>query len=307
MSRHQNGNDALRAYFVSISRHPLLTATEELTLGKAVAELQRIQENGGPKTQAERAAVRRGERAKKRFITANLRLVVTVAKQFTSVAHTMDMLDLIQEGSMGLLRAVERFDYKRGYKFSTYAYWWISQAIRRSLQRSDRQIKLPSQIAEIARQWSRKVHKETQRLGREPTLAEMAKAVKMSEDEVRLMLDRNSGVTMSLDVLLTHDDGSSRLGDLVYDKEVEHEREADLMLQHDLSRLNDALAYLSDKEQEVVRARFGLGESEQTYASMGRELGLSRERTRQLVGRSVQKLKYLMEADPEVRKHTHSA
>lgn len=295
MSREQT--DSLRAYFVSIARHPLLTATEELILGKQVAELQRILENGGPATREERQAVRRGQRAKQRFINANLRLVVTVAKNFNGVSHTMDLLDLIQEGNFGLVRAVERFDYTRGYKFSTYSFWWISQAIRRALQRYDRPIKLPSQIAEIARRLSSIRHKETQRLGREPSVPELALACKMSEAELRLLLDRNTGLTHSLDTMMTHDEGQgSTLLDFIYDKEQEEDREAELAINHDTDRLGKALAFLTDKEQEVLRARFGLDEEERTFAAIGRDMGLSRERTRQLTSRSIRKLRYLMDS-----------
>lgn len=300
MSKDQS--DALRAYFHTIARHPLLTATEELMLGRQVAEMQTLLEKGKPLSPKEKQAVRRGEKARRRFITANLRLVVTVAKQYTSVSHSMDLLDLIQEGNMGLTKAVERFDYTRGYKFSTYAYWWISQAIRRALQKMDRTIKLPSQLADIARRWPNMRHKETQRLGREPTLAEMAQAFKMTEAEARLLMDRNSGITMSLDVLLTSEDSTaSTLLDLMYDKEAEQSRESDLALQHDLERMQKAFAFLTDKEQEVLKARYGIDTDQQTYARIGREMGLSRERTRQVTARSLQKLKFLMQRDePEI-------
>lgn len=294
----RESHDGLRDYFVAISRHPLLTATEELTLGKQVAELQRIVDNGGPRTKDERHAVRRGERAKKRFVSANLRLVVTIAKHYKRVSHCLDMLDLIQEGNLGLVRAVERFDYTRGYKFSTYSYWWISQAMRRALQRSDRPIKLPSQIAEIARRLPSIRHKESIRLGREPSLRELAAACKMSEDELRLLLDRNTGITTSLDLLITQEDSvGSTLLDLVYDKEHAQDQDNDLALQHDLSRMRKAFVLLTDKEQELLMSRYGINEEQQTYASIGRRLGLSRERTRQMASTSLNKLRYLMEVE----------
>lgn len=287
--------DPLRQYFIEIARHPLLTSDEELTLGKAVMEAQQILEAGGPSSSAERRIVRAGERAKRRFVNGNLRLVVTVAKSFTSNVVTMDMLDLIQEGNFGLIKAVERYDYTRGYKFSTYAYWWIRQAMRRAIQQKERQIRLPSQLAEIANKWNRVIGQQTQLLGRTPTPAELGEALKISEAEVLLLMERNRGRTYSLDALLNTDDATSTLGEVFYSRAVDAEHREETEVREDIEGMLTALMLLSDKEQAILRARYGIGQSAKSFQQIADSQQLCRERVRQLASRSLNRLKYLIE------------
>lgn len=286
--------DSLRQYFVEISRHPLLTHAEELTLGRQIAAAQQILDNGGPRTKNERRLVRSGERAKRRFINGNLRLVVNVAKTFSKKVVQLEMSDLIQEGNFGLIRAVERFDYTRGYKFSTYAYWWIRQHIHRAIQRKEAHIRMPSQLAQVSANWNRVVGQLTQKLGRTPNPAELAKALKISEDELLLMMERNRGNAYSLDVILSwHDDGGTML-ELMYDKEKHLEDDECMETQHDLARMQAAMMQLNDRDADVLRARFGIGCREQTYQELAEKMQVSRERTRQVVKQSLGKVRHFM-------------
>lgn len=286
--------ESLRQYLTDISRYPLLSQTEELTLGRQVAAAQQILENGGPSTKEEKRLVRSGNRAKRRFVNGNLRLVVNVAKKFNKKCVSMDLLDLIQEGNLGLIKAVERFDYTRGYKFSTYAYWWIRQHIHRAIQRKETQIRLPSQLAQVSANWSRVMGQQTQKLGRTPTHAELAKALKITDEELLLMLDRNRGSTVSLDVLLKYDDDSSTMLDLIHDKDKHRDDNEDLETQHELDRMQAALLKLSDREAELLKCRYGFDGREQTFTELAEKTQISRERTRQLVTRSLSKLRHFM-------------
>ena len=260
-------DDTLRLYLNEINRVPLLTAAEEVMLAKRV-------ETGD-------AA------ARQRLADANLRLVVNVAKRYA--AGGLPLLDLIQEGSLGLMQAVERFDWRRGYKFSTYATWWIRQAITRSLSNDSRTVRLPVHVVEALR----KIRKVTPELAlemeREPTPAELGEALGMTPERV-VEIVRASRTPMSLEQPVG-EDGDESLADFVEDPNPETADRALLAstLREDLAR---ALAILPDRQQTILVRRFGLdGEAPWTLDQIGAHFGITRERIRQLQVEALRKLK----------------
>jgi RNA polymerase primary sigma factor len=258
--------DPLRMYLREIGRVPLLTAAEEVSLAK------RIECNDLG--------------AKAMLIEANLRLVVSVAKRYSS--RGMSLLDLVQEGNLGLIRAVEKFDYRRGYKFSTYATWWIRQAITRAIADQARTIRVPVHMVETIGRLSR-VHRQLiQELGREPELSELAAEVGLTPERVR-EVQRIALEPLSLETPVG-DGEDSELGDLVEDASVESPADAVecLLRRRDL---DDALAQLTTRERKVLELRFGLGgEEPRTLEEVGGRFGVTRERIRQIEARSLAKL-----------------
>jgi RNA polymerase sigma factor (sigma-70 family) len=238
----------------------------------------------------DRAMVERAQRARTRFIESNLRLVVSVAKRY--LGRGIALLDLVQEGNLGLLRATELFDPSRGYRFSTYATWWIRQAVLRGIASQARAVRLPEHIQQRLRLISRARRELTAELGREPIRAELAHRLGMSEDRLEADLLATQDVA-SLDTPVGDDDDALTLSDSVADEtepDVE-ETVAGSMLHLDLER---ALAKLGAREQEVVRLRYGLvpdGRA-RTFEEIGARLGVGRERVRQIEGRALRKLRY---------------
>ncbi len=264
--------DSLRLYLRSIGRVNLLTAGQEVLLA------QRIE---------------RGDMlAKQQMIEANLRLVVSIAKSY--LGRGLTFLDLIQEGSMGLIRAVEKFDYRRGYKFSTYATWWIRQAVTRAIADKGRTIRIPVHMVE---KLNKVVHVErqlVQQLGREPTPEEIAVELETTVREVRDVL-RMAQQPISLEKPIGEED-DSELGDLVEDQTAESpfEQAADHLRRENLRR---ALAALPEREREVIEMRFGLvGERAHTLEEVGRAFNVTRERIRQIENHTLKKLEALPEA-----------
>ena len=264
--------DSLRLYLRSIGRVNLLTAEQEVSLA------QRIE---------------RGDmRAKQQMIEANLRLVVSIAKSY--LGRGLTFLDLIQEGSMGLIRAVEKFDYRRGYKFSTYATWWIRQAVTRAIADKGRTIRIPVHMVE---KLNKVVHVErqlVQQLGREPTPVEIAAELECSVLEVRDVL-RMAQQPISLEKPIGEEE-DSELGDFVEDQTAESpfELAADHLRRENLRR---ALAALPEREREVIEMRFGLGcERAYTLEEVGRAFNVTRERIRQIENHTLKKLEALPEA-----------
>lgn len=264
--------DSLRLYLRSIGRVPLLTATEEVTLAKRIE---------------------RGDMAaKQQMVEANLRLVVSIAKGY--LGRGLTFLDLIQEGSLGLIRAVEKFDYRRGYKFSTYATWWIRQAVTRAIADKGRTIRIPVHMVE---KLNKVVHVErqlVQALGREPTPEEIAGELECSQREVRDIL-RMSQQPISLEKPIGEED-ESELGDFVEDQSAESPFE---LASENLRRENvrRALAALPQREREVIEMRFGLtGERPRTLEEVGRAFNVTRERIRQIENHTLKKLESLPEA-----------
>ena len=264
--------DSLRLYLRSIGRVELLTAEQEVDLAK------RIERGDMP--------------AKRHMVEANLRLVVSIAKSY--LGRGLSFLDLIQEGSLGLIRAVEKFDYRRGYKFSTYATWWIRQAVTRALADKARTIRIPVHMVE---KLNRVVHVErhlVQRLGREPEPSEIAEELNCTTREVRDVL-RVSQTPVSLEKPIG-DDEDSELGDFVADDTLESpfETASESLQRENVQRALDALP---TREREVIELRYGLnGHQPLTLEEVGRTFGVTRERIRQIENNTLQKLKALPEA-----------
>lgn len=285
-------SDDLRAYLNNIGRHPLMTPAEEISCGKAIQAARELRELDRPLTSQEQRIIKRGERAKQRFITGNLRLVVSVAKRYTHLCDFMLMSDLIQEGSIGLMRATELFDPSRGYKFSTYCYWWIRQGITRAMNNQERSIRRPSSVCELGARMKKAVIAETVRLGRPPTRAELAAASRTSVAEIETYIERACNTT-SLDAIISNTEETS-FGQCVADPvSLEDDKftdEFDIDFQGPVFKA--CLLRLSDVERISVEMRYGLdGKEPRTLKQIGEHVHLSRERVRQLIDRSMVKLR----------------
>ena len=258
--------DPLKLYVRQIGGGPLLTREEE-------RELARRKDEGD-------------QEAKRRLIESNLRLVMAITRNYTKA--NVPLLDLIQEGNLGLIRAVEKFDYRLGFKLSTYATWWIRQAITRALADQGRTIRLPVHVADQVRRLLRARRQLAQKLNREPTLAELAKETQQSEERVRELLELvENPVSLETPV----GDGESLYGDLIEDVHslAPHEQTAEHARGQELA---GALDQLNPRMRRVLSLRFGLdGESPQTLEEVGNQLGITRERVRQLETRALRELR----------------
>jgi RNA polymerase primary sigma factor len=291
--------DSVRAYLKQIGKVALLNAEEEVDLAKRIeaglyaAERLRQAEEAGEKlaTQARRDLrwiVRDGERAKNHLLEANLRLVVSLAKRYTG--RGMAFLDLIQEGNLGLIRAVEKFDYTKGYKFSTYATWWIRQAITRAMADQARTIRIPVHMVEVINKLGRIQRELLQDLGREPTPEELAKEMDITPDKV-LEIQQYAREPISLDQTIG-DEGDSQLGDFIEDSEavVAVDAVSFTLLQ---DQLQSVLQTLSEREAGVVKLRFGLTDGQpRTLDEIGQVYGVTRERIRQIESKTMSKLRH---------------
>jgi RNA polymerase nonessential primary-like sigma factor len=283
--------DPVRLYLQDIGRVDLLTQEQELTLARLVQRREQLLREGQPDKneladKERRLALHRGKRAKERMIQANLRLVVSVAKKYQR--RGMDLLDLVQEGTLGLERAVERFDPTRGFRFSTYAYWWIRQGITRALASQSRTIRLPVHITEKLNRIKRAQRELSARLGRLPCVAEIAQELNLSEALIReTLLQLPKPVSLEARVGKEHD---MQLGDLLEDGHGTPEQElAREQLHNDLEAL---LEDLSSREAEVIRQRFGLvDDTPRSLTEIGAAMQLSRERVRQIESRALLKLR----------------
>jgi RNA polymerase primary sigma factor len=250
--------DALQLFLNEMARYPLLTAEEEVELAKLIE---------------------RGDKAAKdRMVNSNLRLVVSIAKKYQG--HGLSLLDLIQEGIIGLIRAAEKFDWRRGYKFSTYATWWIRQAVQRGVANKARTIRMPVHIVDRERKIAKAERDLLTKLGRGPTLEEIAKEAKLPLKQVQEVQDAARAVT-SLDRPVGSE-GDTSLGELVSGNEAPPEEELEVSLRQDA--LRRAVAELPEREQDVLKLRFGLNgdPSPQSLEQIGKTLGLTRERVRQI-------------------------
>jgi RNA polymerase primary sigma factor len=265
-AEHAPAEDPLKLYVRQIGSGALLTREEE-------RELARRKDEGD-------------EEAKRKLIESNLRLVMAITRNYTKA--NVPLLDLIQEGNLGLIRAVEKFDYRLGYKLSTYATWWIRQAITRALADQGRTIRLPVHVADQVRRLLRARRQLAQKLNREPTLAELAREAQQSEDRVRELLELvENPVSLETPV----GDGESLYGDLIEDVHslAPHEQSAEQARGRELA---GALEQLNPRMRRVLSLRFGLdGEAPQTLEEVGSQLGITRERVRQLETRALRELR----------------
>lgn len=261
-------DDPVRMYLKEIGKIPLLTADEEIELAKRM-------EKGDPE-------------AKRRLAESNLRLVVSIAKRYTG--RGMQFLDLIQEGNLGLIKAVEKFDYKKGYKFSTYATWWIRQAITRAIADQARTIRIPVHMVETINRTIRTSRQLTQSLGREPSAAEIAEVMKMPVQRVEEIL-KIAMDPISLETPVGEED-DTHLGDFIKDNksEVPADAAAYTLLQE---QLDEVMQTLTDREKKVLALRFGLEDGRsRTLEEVGKEFHVTRERIRQIEAKALRKLRH---------------
>ena len=291
--------DSVRAYLKQIGKVALLNAEEEVELAKRIEaglygaeRIRKVFESNeklSPQFRRDlRWIVRDGERAKNHLLEANLRLVVSLAKRYTG--RGMAFLDLIQEGNLGLIRAVEKFDYTKGYKFSTYATWWIRQAITRAMADQARTIRIPVHMVEVINKLGRIQRELLQDLGREPTPEELAKEMDITPEKV-LEIQQYAREPISLDQTIG-DEGDSQLGDFIEDSEavVAVDAVSFTLLQ---DQLQSVLATLSEREAGVVRLRFGLTDGQpRTLDEIGQVYGVTRERIRQIESKTMSKLRH---------------
>jgi RNA polymerase sigma factor (sigma-70 family) len=291
----RDDEDLVRLYLSDIGRHPLLTKDDEVRLAQQIeagAAARARLAAPGPIGPAERAAlrrtVRRGADAERRFVLSNLRLVVSIAKRYQ--ASGLPLLDLVQEGNLGLIHAVEKFDWRKGFKFSTYATWWIRQAITRGIANTGRTIRLPVHAGDnVARLQKARTRLEVS-AGRPPTVAELSIELDMPQDKVAAAL-RFAVEPVSLSEPL-RDDGDTELGDLVEDHGAPSpfEAAAAALLPEQVHRL---LIHLEPREREVLRMRFGLDRGEpRTLEEVGTHFHLTRERIRQIEAKALSKLRH---------------
>jgi RNA polymerase primary sigma factor len=293
--------DSVHTYLKSIGRTSLLTAEQEVDLAKRI-EAGLFAEHKLETATGLDESLRRdlelvaedGRRAKAHMLEANLRLVVSVAKKYSD--RGLSLLDVVQEGNLGLIRAVEKFDYTKGYKFSTYAMWWIRQAIQRGFADSARTIRLPVHVLEMLSKLSRVERDMHQRLGREPTPEELAVELDRTPDQIEELL-RTSRQPISLDSTIG-EDGETSIGDLIEDVDAP---EASELVDRQLmaEQLRSALDALTPREATIMAMRFGLYDGNpHTLDEIGRALGLTRERIRQLEKQSLSKLRHPSRAQP---------
>ncbi len=287
--------DAIGLYLESVSEHDLLTAEDEVRLARAIERGRLAEEElaGAGNIGAERRIelvryVRQADNAKQQFIRSNLRLVISIAKRYTG--RGLDLLDLIQEGNLGLIRAVEKFDWRKGFKFSTYATWWIRQAITRGLGNHGRTIRLPVHMVDVVRTVQEAELSLHEQLRRMPTIAEIADVSGLDEEKILIALNA-PGDTVSLDRPVG-DDGDAELGDFVEDEATEDPfaAVAEAARRDELVR---ALETLDHREQTVLVLRYGLdAQPPRTLSDVGSTLGITRERVRQIETRALGKLRH---------------
>ncbi len=283
--------DSIGWYLSTIGRVPLLTPAEEIELAHHVQAGKKLQALvDGELTARQKRQLRMGQRARDRMMAANLRLVVSVAKKYQN--QGLELLDLVQEGAIGLERAVDKFDPAMGYKFSTYAYWWIRQGMTRAIDNSARTIRLPIHISEKLSKMRRITRELSHRLGRQPNRLELAHAMGMQPEELEELMTQ-SAPCASLDAHARGEEDRSTLGELIADPASnEHFDSMDRHLQKE--HLGAWLSQLNEREQKILRLRFGLEGSEPlTLAEIGRQINVSRERVRQLEAKAIMKLRLM--------------
>ena len=287
--------DTVGMYLEEVSTHSLLTAEDEVELSRTMELGLRAQEEldtspqlGPTECRKLLRLVRQGDEAKALFIQSNLRLVISIAKRY--VGRGLDLIDLIQEGNLGLIRAVEKFDWRKGFKFSTYATWWIRQAITRGLGNQARTIRLPVHMVDIVRTVNETRYTLTEELRRSPTREEIAEASGLDIDRVHAALDA-PGSTISLDRPVG-EDGDAAFGDFVEDKGAT-DPFVHAAVEIRKRQIAEALTVLNPNERTVIVKRYGLGGSDpHTLTDIGAILGLTREQIRQIENRALSKLRH---------------
>ncbi len=288
-------DDPVRMYLHEIGRVPLLTSDEEVSLARRLRAgeeaAQRLEDSASFRPSERFSLEERqlsGEDARQHLIQANLRLVVSIAKKY--IGRGMSFLDLIQEGNIGLMRATEKFDHTRGYKFSTYATWWIRQAITRSISDQSRTIRLPVHVGETINRVKRISHRLQQQMEREPTTDEIAEAMGISPEKVRRVIEV-SRTPVSLEMPVGKE-GDSRMGDFIEDDRVAPPLDA---ASYHLLReqISDVLQKLPERERRIIQLRFGLNDGRyRTLEEVGKEFGITRERIRQIEAKVLRKLRH---------------
>jgi RNA polymerase primary sigma factor len=287
--------DPLQIYLRDLSRTPLLSAESEIELARYISEAQQAgrvlreeESQEDPNKNELQGVVRKGEIARQRLAEANLRLVVSVARRY--LGRGLSLLDLVQEGNIGLLRAVEKFDYSRGFRFSTYATWWIRHFINRALSDRTRTIRLPAHVTEVLRKISRQSQKLRQSLGREPTTQELAEGVGIS-DEFVIALSKISKEPLSLETPIGESEGT-HFGDLIRDLKIpEPEDQASQLLLRE--KLLQVLTTLDERERQVLSLRYGITDGrKRTLEEIAQVFGVTRERIRQIESKALRKMRH---------------
>ena len=290
-------DDTISLYLREMSKVPLLNMEQEISLSKRYeagkAAREKIIKMDGQITPLERLEQEYieedGLRAREHLIKANTRLVVSVAKRYTG--RGVPFLDLIQEGNLGLMKTVEKFDYKRGFRFSTYATWWIRQSITRAIADQGRTIRVPVHMVDRIRLMYKRIHQLEQKLGREPNIEELAEALDIPKQKVEWMV-RVSWLPLSLETPINEDEEDSELGNFVEDKDTPTPKQSvySKMLSEKIAEILDSLPY---REARILRLRFGLENGRfYTLEEVGRKFGLTRERIRQIETKALRKLRH---------------
>ena len=288
---------SFKSYLNEIARYPLLTSAQEIQYGRRIARMRELQELERPLTDAEQRLVRSGLRARERFMQCNLQLVVHVAKKYENRRRkSLEIMDLIQEGNIGLARAVELFDSSRGYKFSTYAYWWIKQGIQRALSQNDAMIRLPTGLHELLAKIARTTSDLSHRIGRTPTLAEVADHIDVDVNVIHDALRRSHSV-YSLDAI-TAGSETLTLIDLIADPQSLVDMD-ELSISHQAQEMLELIdKYLDDRSKFIVRSR--RLQQPLTWAEIAAKLGVAPSRVQQLERMALFRLKMMLNKGKEL-------
>ncbi|MDJ0593053.1 MAG: sigma-70 family RNA polymerase sigma factor [Pleurocapsa sp. MO_226.B13] len=281
-----NSSNTVRDYLKEIGRTPLLKAEEEVKLANQIQAMLPLLDKENL-TFEEKKIVRQGQKAKQKMVRANLRLVVSIAKKYQN--RGLSMLDLIQEGSIGLMRASEKFDASKGYKFSTYSYWWIRQAMTRAIANHARTIRLPIHITQDLNKIKKTTRKLSQKLGRKPSDREIADELDMDLDKLR-SLAQSARITKPKSLNVTIDENQTELGQILADDSASP---SDFVASQEIqSQIQNLLHTLSPKQRDVISLRYGLNDGRtMTYEQIGDVCGISRERVRQIKNKAMKLLK----------------
>jgi len=284
--------DSFGVYLKEISKFPLLTGSQEIELFRSMSAAAQLQEQTEPLTKEQQRIVKRGATAKTRMINSNLKLVVHIAKRYTHIIKNLDMLDIVQEGTLGLIRATESFNGALGYKFSTYAYWWIRQSIQRGIDTRERTIRVPVHIAEQMGRLRKLKHQLGIELGRKPTKQELADGLGITIDKLDETLLKAS-TTVSLDKRTKHGEGDTTLGDMLVDDNRVFDTDLDQLGSEESHQyVMQCINMLDDRHKFVLLHRMQIeGYEFKTFKDMARELGVCRERVKQIYMQSLHRLR----------------